>query len=223
MTVPLPFANSSVRTAFLLAACATFARGALLAEETVGNEIVNRSEIDAAAGAIFVELDGFTQAGEVSSFAFYNDDPGTAGRQLTPLLFEQIGNEFLIRGVGASVANAGTGEQNFAFQLMEGSNLVEPGWFFGYKNGTDEDATTVGIAEFDYVSGATSERYFGVGFSGNLDPGVNLGGGIFLGPNINQIERVYSVSATSVPEPASIGVLATGAFGILTIRRRRIA
>jgi len=214
--------NPAVRTGLLLAASLLTITSGALRGETVGNPIVNRSEIDSAAGAIFVELHGFAEAGEVSSFAFYNDDPGTAGRQLTPLLFEQVGNEFVIRGVGASVENAATGIQNFAFQLAEGSNLVEPGWFFGYKNGTDADPTTVGIIEFDYVSGAPSERFFGTGFSGNLDPGVNLGEGTFLGPNIGQIERVYSVSATSVPEPASGCVLAIGALSLLAFRRCRV-
>lgn len=217
--------NHFIRRAVILlgAGLSTFAAGALRAQETVGNPIVNRSDIDTAQGAIFVELRGFAQAGEVTSFAFYNDDPGTAGRQLTPLLFEQVGSDFLIRGVGAAVANAGSGEQNFAFQLQEGSNLVGPGFFFGYKNGTDDNASEVGIIEFDFVPGATSERFFGTGFANNLDPGVNLGQGTFLGPNIGQQERVYSVSATAVPEPASAALLAIGALSAVALSRRRAA
>lgn len=189
------------------------------AQETVGNPLVNGADgIDTAAGAIFVELDGFSQPGTLSSFGFFNNESGTAGRQLTPLVLEQVGSDFFVRGVGAAVTNAASGAQTFPFALTEGSAAVGPNFFFGYKNGTDADPNQQGVIEFSFTPGATSERFFGTNFANNLNPGTNLGAGTFLGPNIGQQERTYSLQATAIPEPAALGV---AAVGLLALRRRR--
>ena len=193
------------------------------AAETVGNPLVNRANVDTATGAIFVELQPFTQPGVLSTFGFYADDAGTTGRQLTPLLFEQVGSDFIIRGVGQAVTNAGSGAQTFPFVLSEGSAAVGPNFFFGYKDGTDADPNQAGLIEFDFVPGAPSARFFGTNFANNLDPGVNLGQGTFLGPNINQQERVYSFQATAIPEPAAAALsllLVVSSIGRRRNRRR---
>ena len=201
-----------------------FSSAPTLAQETVGNPLVDGAAgADTAPGAIFVELDGFSQAGQLSSFAFFNNDLSQNDRELTPLVLELVGSDFFIRGVGAAVTNTGSGAQTYPFALTEGSSAVGPNFFFGYKNGLDSDSNQPGVIEFSFVPGATSERFFGQNFANNLDPDVNLGQGTFLGAPIGQQERVYSVQATSVPEPASAGLLALGAFGMVALRRRKSA
>jgi hypothetical protein len=196
---------------------------AAIQAETIGNPLVSRDNIDNAHGAVFVDLDGFTQGARfVNTFSFFNNVVADDTLQVTPLIFHEVAGNYIISGVGSPVTNAGDGAQTFAFNLTSGSADVGPGYFFGYKNGTDANPSQTGVIEFSYSTPAvTSETYFGEGHSGDLSVGTNLGAGNFLDPTFGGGYRVYSLQATSVPEPASCILAGLGVLGLLMVARRR--
>ncbi len=211
----------------LVAAIASILFPALVHAETIGNPLVPGTAsppVDTAQGAIFVENQGFSIPGShLLSFGFYDNLPAENGLLVTPIIFHNTGSGFVVSGVGSPVINASTGAQTFAFSLAAGSADVGPGYYFGYKNGTDANPNQTGVIEFSFSGSAVpSESYFGTNLSNDLIPvGTNLGAGTFLGPNINQDYRIYSVQATATPEPSTFVLGGLGAAGLIVAARRR--
>jgi hypothetical protein len=196
--------------------------------ETIGAPLMARSSGDWVLGQIYILNNGFTTAGVLTSWSIFNSNPGDAGKALTPFLAQKVGSDYILLGIGASRTNNSSGIQSFSFDLTSGSDVVAPGYLFGWKDGTDADAFQSGVIQFDFVgfpAAGTQQWFFsgnaGVGFSGNLTPGNNLGAGVSLGSDVNQLDRDYSVQATvTVPEPSALALGILAAAGFLARARR---
>lgn len=166
--------------------------------ETVGNPVVDAPTVDGAVGSLFVQTSTpFTEEGDVVRWRFFNG--GTpAPRLFTPLILEQVGSDFVIRGIGQTINSNGSGEQQFPFQLVSGSAAVGPNHFLGWKDG-GQGVDGLGVAEW---TDGTPEQviWFGGGHTA-FAAGENLGSGALT------LNRRYSYQATSdtgppPPEPA---------------------
>ncbi|MCA9270784.1 MAG: hypothetical protein KDA41_20030, partial [Planctomycetales bacterium] len=190
-----------------------------LTGETVGNGLLDRANNDTANGSIFVQNDPFTAPATLTQWAFFDND--TAGRQITPLLLtEPVAGTWEIIGVGTTRTSDASGAQEFAFDLVEGTDLVDAGVYFGFKDGSD-GANNPGVADFDLLTGVDGVFWLGPGLT-SFDPGDTFAvAGTFA--------RSYSVQAVAfapVPEPASIVVwsligLALAGFGYCRVRRKK--
>lgn len=156
--------------------------------ETIGNSLVDRPFLDGAAGSMFVMTGNpFTAAGSVDQWSFFNNNDVVATKQITPMLIEDVGGSYVIRGIGATRMSSGTGAQSFAFDLVSGSAAVGPNVYFAWKdggNGSDNE----GVPAFDTPTG-DSARWFGGGHT-TFGVGENLGAGTAFG-------RTYSIQANS--------------------------
>lgn len=185
------------------------------AGEAVGNLLIDRPNNDGANGGIFLHNDAFDSTGVLAEWAIFDNDNNTPNRQVTPLLLRQSGSNFFIHGIGQTVTTDESGEQHFAFDLVEGSRLVDAAgsYFFAWKDGSLV-ADNQGV--IDWGDGAVGGlRYFGAGHAGNVYVGRNLGAG-------NLYDRDYSVVAMLVaPEPAGLALLMLGGFALFPLLRRR--
>ena len=181
--------------------------------EVIGDALIDRAMNDGASGGIFLLTEGFSTGGLVDEWVFYDNDNVTANRQIAPLILEEVGGVYLIRGIGATQTTNELGQQSYLFDLIAGSNEVGPGFYFGWKDGSLV-ANNPGVIDYnDNFSSFDGIRYFGSGQAGNVLVGRNLGGGTFYG-------RDYSVQARVIPEPATLTLLAVG-LGLAARRRRR--
>jgi hypothetical protein len=196
--------------------------------ETIGAPLVQRTQTDLVGGEVFALNNGFTVAGQLTDWAFFNNNPGQVGKIVTPLLFQKLGADYVLVGVGAARTNLGTGIQSFSFSLTAGSDSVAPGYLFGWKDGTDADAMQTGVIQFDFVGSpvAGTQQWFytgnwAIGHSGNLVPGFNFSPGSALGSDVVPVQpnRDYSVQATVVvPEPST---LALGLVAVMMMAQSR--
>ena len=165
--------------------------------ETVGNPVIDAPSIDGAVGSLFVQTSSpFTEEGDVVRWRFFNG--GLPTRELTPLILEKVGSEFLIRGIGETLSSDGSGEQNAPFNLVSGSAAVGPNYYFAWKDG-GQGRDNLGVAEW---TDGTPEQvvWFGGGHTA-FSAGENLGAGVVT------LNRRYSIRANSdsgppPPEPA---------------------
>ncbi|MEQ1638887.1 MAG: hypothetical protein ABL903_19685 [Methylococcales bacterium] len=197
---------------------------------TIGAPLVNRALTDTAGGTIYALNTGFNQSGILSNWAFYNDNPTQIGYEITPLLLDVVGGDYVIIGVGTSRTNSATGVQTFNFGLTAGTDTVSPNLLFGWKDGTDTDPAQTGVIELDFVNSATvgTQQFFGSGLpgvsghSGDLFPGSNLGAGRTMGVDVGQLDRDYSIQATvsAVPVPAAMYLFGSSLIGLLGMRKK---
>jgi hypothetical protein len=180
--------------------------------EVVGNLLWDRSKRDGAVGFKFVHMEEFTQPGYLREWEFFSYDPGeTAENWITPMIVELVGNNVVVRGIGTSRQTDWSGAQTFDFDLVDGSDYVGPGYYFGWRDGTMA-ATNNGVIQYDDEQG-TVVRYFG---SAAFAVGDNLGTGSPVG-------RAYSVQAiATVPEPGGLALVLLAMIGFACAGRRRL-
>ena len=198
------------------------------ANETIGAALISRTFTDGALGSIFALNSGFTQSGTLSSWSFFNNNVGDNGKVITPLLLDIEGGDYIIKGVGTSRTNDGTGIQSFSFGLTNGSDAVGPGILFGWKDGSNANPGQSGVPEGDFVGSPSSgtQQFLGSGHSGDLSAGTDLASGVLVGAGFAQPDRDYSIQATTIaataPEPGTIAFLLSMAIpGAALLPRRR--
>ena len=154
---------------------------------TIGAEIIDRSSADFGSGSINVLVSmPFDEVGRVSAWSFYSDK----SRPITPLVFRQNGDDLEITGIGQTRLSDASGGQTYTFELQSGSDVVQPGYFFGFKDG-DNVSDSPGTADYATNRDETVRRFNGP-LSGSMVVGETLSGGREFG-------RIFSVQATTSP------------------------
>ncbi len=175
--------------------------------ETIGNPVVEAPIVDGASGSLFVMTSNpFNSVGRVQEWSFFNG----VSNDFTPLILEKVGADYVIRGIGRTVASDGLGEQHFAFDLVSGSAYVGPNHYFGWKDG-GQNVNNPGVAEWDDLT-ADQVIWFG-DLHTNFSVGENVGAGVL------HLPRTYSIEANSIPEPGTLAGLAL--LGAAAMGRRR--
>jgi hypothetical protein len=210
------FRLSSVAVALLAVVC-TVSPAA-----TIGSSLVSRTTLDYNTGGLFIYNVAFPNPGEVlDSWAFFNDNAASAGRQITPLLFEKTGGvTFQIAGVGTARTNLASGIQSHAFGLSSGSAVIGgANYYFGWRDGTAGGAADNGVIELDF-GGGPGLYYYPTNPPTLFNAPVNAGDS-FTFSTATTTSRTYSVQAnTVVPEPATL-VFVGAALLLLPLRRLR--
>ena len=181
---------------------------------TIGDPLIDRTGNDGAIGGLFLRTSGFSGGGILTEWAIFDNDNMTPDRQITPLILEEVGGSYYIRGIGTTRDTDESGEQHFPFDLVAGSALVGPDYYLAWKDGS-LTADNPGVADYTGLSSGTDGiRYFGTGHANNVTIGRNLGAG-------NYYPRLYSIQATVLtPEPTTLALLAFG-LGLAARHRRR--
>lgn len=117
----------------------------------------SRATVDSAVGLVWVvrEMSGYGQefvdgGYRLETWGFFNDNgPGEKGRVITPLIFKKEGDRYLLTAIGKTQTNAGTGLQSFPFDVLQGSDEVGDGYFFGWHTGEVAGKQNPGVVEFD--------------------------------------------------------------------------
>lgn len=154
--------------------------------ETIGSDLVDRRSVDFSRGSVVVlESKPFTAAGRVAQWSFYSERTNA----VTPLVFEQSGEEYKIVGIGRTRTSDGSGVQTFDFELQSGSDSVEAsGFFFGIKDG-DNSVDSSGVVEWDQNADESIRRYNGP-LSGSIVADQQLTNG-------RSFTREFSLQATT--------------------------
>ena len=210
---------------------------------SVGNELLERATVDGSNGGVFLMIAqsspapftsaAFPEEGVVGSWSFVGNQ-STGGQYLTPFIVERfgIGPSYIVHGIGATRQTSGVlGPQTFAFDLQSGSDYVldDGNYFFGWYDGRLDVSnvganTGNGVIEFDsntFSESGTVLYFGGAGYelisdSSPWNAGVNTDLTVRNQPTT--LNRVYSVSASVIPEPGSIGLFVLG-LGFLVSRR----
>jgi hypothetical protein len=188
------------------------------AAEAIGNSAHQRATEEMGLGGAFVLDDPFTRAGHVTQWAawtFTNESP-----PVTPLVFEKVGSNFFLRGIGATrIWPSNQGTITYDFGLVSGSNFVDSDYYFGWYDGSITAGTGTGVSGSMRYN-TTSFGSTGIWFGNNLT-NFNLGTDFGTG---TPLTRYYSVQAIAVvPEPAALtlGALSLLPLGLVGWRRRR--
>ncbi len=176
----------------------------------VGNAVVDRPLADGAWKINFIDLDlVFPEAGRIDSWSIYGEASGDLGLQVYR---HDTGNDYLLVGENL-VSTDGTGLQAFTIAPSD-RILVEAGDIIGWR--FEGSSLVIGQGVIDYTNSGSAIRH-------TIYPNSNptVGGSLTFAQSGN---RTYSIAAdySSVPEPASVTLLACG-LGLLAwrVRRRR--
>jgi Ca2+-binding RTX toxin-like protein len=146
-----------------------------------GDPLVQRPNNDTANGAVFVMDEPLPTVGNVSSWSFY--DTTDNGQQVTPLIVEKVGTNYVIRGVGTTRTSNASGVQTFAFGLVSGSSAVGANYVLGWKDGS---SFTTNDGVIDYSDGSPDGVHY-------FDPGPALNVGANMGGGNGALAREYSI------------------------------
>ena len=187
----------------------------------IGNPLINRASDDGASG-IFIHTQAFPFWAPVVEWAFYDNDNFSPDRQITPLILEKVGNNYIIRGIGQTRTTTERGEQHYMFDLVAGSNLIGPGYYFGWWSGAwngGPTSTNAGVIDFDELpSGPLGILYFSSPGNFGLDTSLTATGQLGQG---SFHARAYSVEVTlAVPEPTGALLASLALVGLVFLRRR---
>jgi hypothetical protein len=167
----------------------------------VGSPVIDRPLNDSSVGVIYLYLGG-TQpvagTGFVTQWSFYDNEAGTNGLRVTPLVFELTGaNQWTVVSIGTSRASNSSGLQSHPFSAIAGITALDPsrhytfgfthrgytgtganivadgGYsgvvdFSGYNNYTDRWAYVFGTAAVGMVVGAGGLPLDPGGFGGRI-------------------------------------------------------
>lgn len=117
----------------------------------------SRRVTDSASGVVWVvkEIAGFEQefvddGYHVDTWSFFNDNGAAQqGRVITPLILEKEGDRYKLTGIGTTRTNTGEGQQTFPFEVVEGSDAVGAGYYFGWHTGDLAGRQNAGLVEFE--------------------------------------------------------------------------
>ena len=116
----------------------------------------SRALVDSSPGVLWAvtEISGcqpqLPSGHRLATWSFFNDNsPAQKGRVITPLVFRNTEDGFELTGVGKTRANTGAGLQTFAFEPVAGTDLVGPGYCFGWHTGDLSGPKNAGVAEYD--------------------------------------------------------------------------
>jgi hypothetical protein len=118
--------------------------------------LASRATADSATGLIWVvaEMDGYEQefvdgGYKLTTWSFFNDNgEAQKGRVITPLLFKKQGERYQLTGIGTTRSTAGRGVHTFPFEPVEGTDLVDEGYYFGWHTGALRGPSNPGVVEF---------------------------------------------------------------------------
>ncbi|NQT36550.1 MAG: PEP-CTERM sorting domain-containing protein [Planctomycetes bacterium] len=184
--------------------------------ETVGNGAGQGSSGPDTGSSYLVvkDNDPFTMPGAIDSWQFFNDQAGTGGRNITPVLVRDTDGQVEVLGVGTTRVGTADGFQQYDFDLVEGTRWVEPGDLFGFYYG-DGQGGDFGSVDFTNIPDSPlTVRLFADG------DGIQLGS--TYTNFTHNLPRFYSINAsTVVPEPSSVVLALLGLVGLVLVRRRR--
>ncbi len=201
--------------------------------ERVGNGTTNGNNIDTNDGGILGVLsgDGFSKLGRVDQWHLFSNGAGatasSAGRSVTPLIFQQSGTGFEITGIGTARVSDNSGLQMFDFDLVSGSDVVGPGFFVGWWDGSGS-TSNAGVIEWATGDGSFPINLWldgnGVAVGDLYDDGTNG-----MAYSYSNLARQYSLNFTTVMVPATVmvpepeaGMLAiAGILAVFLCLRRR--
>jgi dienelactone hydrolase len=125
----------------------------------VGNTegLKHRRTVDSAVGLIWIaaEMDGydqqFTGSGyQLQTWSFFNRlGEQRKGYAVTPLIFKQDGEKYMLTGIGKTRINDGTGLQTFPFEPVAGTAEAGDDHFFGWYDGAWDGKPNAGVVEFE--------------------------------------------------------------------------
>lgn len=210
--------------------------------ETVGDDLIARfaysrgggnppTGLDVNTGMKLIVPEAFTEAGTLTQWGFYSGS-FSQFTPLTPLIFhrEPGTSKFTIVGVGTNQQNTGATVGKailFDFDLILGSADVGPDYYFGVHQGASgvilpgtgtlfNSSNTFNFVDYDpAVVNATPYLYHTVASGSN--PAPNLGLELVFTPFPDN--RVYSLSAISVPVPEP-STIALAGIGLLLVAAR---
>ncbi|HEY7599341.1 MAG TPA: hypothetical protein VH741_05390, partial [Candidatus Limnocylindrales bacterium] len=155
-----------------------------------GNLLTPQPFVDGAVGSMFVG-DQFGTAGRMTSWSVYSGAYGSSQpRYVTPLIFKDTGDgRFEISGIGQAALVLPNQPQQFAFQLVSGSDAVGAGYYLGWYDGSataGDNAGAIGYGTF-----GDTVRWLGPsqGAAGNVHVGAALA-------PVNSFVRTYSIEAS---------------------------
>ncbi|MDZ7615669.1 MAG: PEP-CTERM sorting domain-containing protein, partial [Patescibacteria group bacterium] len=162
---------------------------------------------------VVLDHDPFTKAGELSTWQWFNDTTNTGGRKLTPVLLRTIDNVLTSVGIGTTRIGGVNGFQQYAFDLVSGTDAVQPGDLFGFYYGDGTSESHAGSVQYAVLSGGPTVRLFvdnnGVQLHDTYTNAAYL------------LNRWYSINASTIPEPGAwILLLSVLAYGLLARRRK---
>lgn len=183
--------------------------------ETVGNGAGQGVSAPDGANSLLVVMDNdaFTKTGRASTWQFFNDTPGSAGNDLTPVLLREAGGTLSVIGIGETRVATANGFQQWDFDVVFGTDLVQAGDLFGFYYG-DDTGGNAGSVEYVQLGTATNIRLFE-----ELD-GIQLADTFASGGAKFSLSRYYSANLTTIPTPAALPA-GLAMIGLLAMRRKR--
>ncbi len=163
----------------------------------------SRDGVDSATGLVWVfsavggEEQEFCDGGyRLDTWSYFNDNgPAQRGLAMTPLVFKREANAYRLTGIGKTRVNAGSGLQTFPFEVVQGSDQVGAGYFFGFYTGDTAGKPNAGVVEYndDY-----QDRMIILTLDGAMDHQKVALGQVYR--ENSRWPRAYSIQAVSKPK-----------------------
>lgn len=189
----------------LLAGIVVVSAAPARADVNVGSPVIARPINDTSVGVIYLYLGGTQPVagpGAILQWSFFDDEPGSSSRKVTPLLYELSGtNQWKVVAIGATRTSNGSGVQTFSFSAIAGDPALNPAKQytvgFTHRGYTGAGASLVpdggnsGVVDFTGYGVYTDRWAYAIG-TANL--GVILGTGGLTLDSLGFGGRIYSAS-----------------------------